>query len=231
MTSSSSITSPLRSISNTGPPRTATPGNAPTPVSPSIAGFSTITADWNRSNIILPGAHTFDSSGDAQQEISSSMPDLNQEVAALSNKLIKAINHQTLLDDSLTSTRHELELSKARIKQLEAVAKEHEQMMAKGLLVDRKDVETEAEQFMRKIKEERSQRSKAERDKKTIELELEHLTTALFEEANKVGDQTTHKNTKGLGYADLSVDGRRCSKRARFDGPEKRAIKSTAGRY
>ena len=197
-TSTSSITSPLRSISNTGPPRIATPANAPTPVSPSIAGFSTINLDWNRSNIILPGAHTFDNSadGDAQQENCSSMPDLNQEVAALSNKLIKAINHQTLLDDSLTSTKHELELSKARIKQLEAVAREHEQMMAKGLLVDRKDVETEAEQFMRKIKEERSQRSKAERDKKTIELELEHLTTALFEEANKVGDQTTRE---GLG--------------------------------
>ena len=207
-TNSSSISSPLRSLSNTGSPRTTTPANAPTPVSPGIAGFSTITVDRNRHNGISPGAG--DSNGDSlsQQASNGSAIDLNQEVATLSNKLIKAINHQTLLDDSLTSTKHELELSKARIKQLEdsltstkhqlelskarikqleAVARDHEQMMAKGLLVDRKDMETEAEQFMRRLRAERDQRSKAERDKQTIEKELEHLTTALFEEANKVG--------------------------------------------
>ncbi|KAF8416072.1 hypothetical protein EV426DRAFT_449460 [Tirmania nivea] len=182
-TNSSSISSPLRSLSNTGSPRTT--ANAPTPVSPGTAGFSTITIDRNRHNGILSGGG--DSNGDSSsQQTNNGSTDLNQEVAALSNKLIRAINHQTLLDDSLTSTKHELELSKARIKQLEAVARDHEQMMAKGLLVDRKDMETEAEQFMRRIKAERDQRSKAERDKQTIEKELEHLTTALFEEANKM---------------------------------------------
>lgn len=113
-------------------------------------------------------------------------PNLNREVAALSNKLISAINHQTQLDDSLASTKHELEMSRARIKHLEAMAKEHTDMMAKGLLVERKDVETETQQLMNRLKEERAQRGKAEKDKRNIEQELETLTTALFDEANKV---------------------------------------------
>lgn len=113
-------------------------------------------------------------------------PNLNREVAALSNKLISAINHQTQLDDSLASTKHELEMSRARIKHLEAVGKEHTDMVAKGLLVERKDVETEIQQLMNRLKEERAQRGKAEKDKRNIEQELETLTTALFDEANKV---------------------------------------------
>lgn len=111
---------------------------------------------------------------------------LNREVAALSNKLISAINHQTQLDDSLASTKHELEISRARIRLLEAAAKEHMDMMAKGLLVEKKDVDTETLQLMNRLKEERTQRGKAEKDKRNIEQELETLTTALFDEANKV---------------------------------------------
>ncbi|RPB09475.1 Sec2p-domain-containing protein [Morchella conica CCBAS932] len=111
---------------------------------------------------------------------------LNKEVAALSNKLISAINHQTQLDDSLATTKHELELSKAKIRQLEAVAKKHEEMMSKGLLVEKKDVDAEAAQLMNRLKEERTQRGKAEKDKRNIEQELETLTTALFDEANKM---------------------------------------------
>lgn len=111
---------------------------------------------------------------------------LNKEVAALSNKLISAINHQTQLDDSLATTKHELELSKAKIRQLEAVTKKHEDMMSQGLLVEKKDAEAEAAQLMSRLKEERTQRGKAEKDKRNIEQELEALTTALFDEANKV---------------------------------------------
>ena len=112
--------------------------------------------------------------------------DLNREVAALSNKLISAINHQTKLDDSLAATKHELELSKARIRQLEAVAEKHADMMAKGLLVERKEVETETQRLRNRLKEEALQRGQAEKDKRHIEQELENLTTALFDEANKV---------------------------------------------
>ncbi|KAI9779851.1 MAG: rab guanine nucleotide exchange factor S2 [Geoglossum umbratile] len=113
-------------------------------------------------------------------------PDLSSEVAALSNKLINAINHQTNLDDSLAATRHELELSNDRIRQLEASAREHVDMMAQGVLVRRKDVEDETTQLMTRLTEEKRQRGAAERDKKNIEQELETLTTALFEEANKM---------------------------------------------
>lgn len=113
--------------------------------------------------------------------------DLNREVAALSNKLISAINHQTKLDDSLAATKHELELSKARIRQLEATAKEHADMMAKGLLVEKKDVEDETARLMNRLKAESMQRGQAEKDKRQIEQELENLTTALFDEAHKVG--------------------------------------------
>lgn len=78
-----------------------------------------------------------------------------------------------------------MEQAKAEIRKLRAAAVEHEQAMKN--MVERKDMETEHERFLSRIKEERFQRSKAENDKKSIEQELEHLTTALFEEANKVG--------------------------------------------
>lgn len=113
---------------------------------------------------------------------------LNREVAALSNKLISAINHQIQLDDSLAATQHELELSKARIRHLEALTQEHADMMAKGLLVEKKAVETETQRLMNRLKEESAQRGQAEKDKRHIEQELENLTTALFDEANKVCD-------------------------------------------
>lgn len=112
--------------------------------------------------------------------------DLNVEVAALSNKLINAINHQTQLDDSLSQTKHELQLSKARVKQLEAAAKEHADMVTQGLLVEKKLFETETQQLMERLKEESKQRGKAEKEKRVIEQELEGLTAALFSEANKV---------------------------------------------
>lgn len=135
----------------------------------------------------LRNAASADEDGvDATNGYGSEDANLNREVAALSNKLISAINHQTQLDDSLASTKHELEISKAKIKQLEAVAKEHADMMANGLLVEKKDVETETMQLMNRLKEERTQRGKAEKDKRNIEQELETLTTALFDEANKV---------------------------------------------
>lgn len=124
--------------------------------------------------------------GDAGSDHGS---DLNREVAALSNKLISAINHQTKLDDRLAATKHELELSKARIRQLEAAAEKHADMVAKGLLVERKDVETETQRLRSRVKEEALQRGQAEKDKRHIEQELENLTTALFDEANKVPPQ------------------------------------------
>ncbi|KAF2089989.1 Sec2p-domain-containing protein, partial [Saccharata proteae CBS 121410] len=109
-------------------------------------------------------------------------PDLSNEVALLSTKLINAINHQTTLDDSLQTSRHELEAAKKRIAQLEAAAAEDAQMMA--MMVPKDDYERMESQLRRELAEERRQRLAVDKEKKRIESELENLTTALFEEAN-----------------------------------------------
>jgi len=134
-------------------------------------------------NIVRETSPVHDASGKASPP---STPDLGHEVAALSDKLIKAINHQTALEEGLEETKHELTMSKSRIRQLEGIAKEHADMMAKGLLVEKKEVEMETRQLMNKLLEESHQRGKAEKEKKNIEQDLENLTSSLFEEANKV---------------------------------------------
>jgi chromosome segregation ATPase len=113
-------------------------------------------------------------------------PDLSNEVATLSNKLINAINHQTNLDDTLSATRHELEASRERIRQLELEAEEHADQIARGMLVKATMVQAERKKLLANLAEERAQRARVEKEKKRIEQELENLTAALFEEANKV---------------------------------------------
>ena len=90
-------------------------------------------------------------------------PDLSNEVAMLSTKLINAINYQTNLDDSLQHSRHELEAARQRIAQLEQETQQHKSMVSSGALVN-----------------------KVEKGRKEMEVELETLTSALFEEANTV---------------------------------------------
>lgn len=113
-------------------------------------------------------------------------PELSTEVAALSNKLIHAINHQTDLEDSLNATRHELDSAQERVRQLEPLVQEHKSLVANGILVRQTDVEAELLRLKTNLADERRQRVKAESDKMSIEQELETLTTALFEEANQV---------------------------------------------
>ena len=117
---------------------------------------------------------------------SSPHPDLNNEVATLSNKLISAINHQTNLDDTLAATRQELDSLRHRVLQLEAENKEHLDLVISGALVRKSEVEEQASKLVAKLAEERKRRVTVEKDKKGIEQELESLTTALFEEANQV---------------------------------------------
>ena len=133
-----------------------------------------------------PRSPSISSENSSRGSTSPRHPDLSSEVANLSNKLINAINHQTHLDDSLAATRHELESARERIRQLEAKAQEHAEMVAKGILVKKADVDDQTVSLMAKLSEERKQRSVAEKDKKLIEQELEGLTEVLFEEANKV---------------------------------------------
>ncbi|KAM5368304.1 hypothetical protein ACJZ2D_009572 [Fusarium nematophilum] len=113
-------------------------------------------------------------------------PDLNDEVATLSTKLINAINHQTILDDSLSETRHELEAARDRIRTLEAQNASQREMLAGDVWIRKHTVEAEKKVLHARVAEERQKRLDTERDKKKIEQELENLTAALFEEANKM---------------------------------------------
>ncbi|PKS12087.1 hypothetical protein jhhlp_001383 [Lomentospora prolificans] len=108
------------------------------------------------------------------------------EVTALSNKLIRAINHQTILDNNLTEARQELEQAHERIRQLEALTESQREMLAGDVWVRRKTIETERKAWVAKIAEEKKAKQEVEQEKRKIEHELENLTTALFEEANKM---------------------------------------------
>ena len=113
---------------------------------------------------------------------SSPHPDLNIEVATLSNKLISAINHQTHLDDALAATRQDLEEAHEKIRKLEAGNAKHQKLVESGALIKK----TEVEELRMQLENERKQRKTAEKEKKAIELELETLSRELFEEANGV---------------------------------------------
>ncbi len=113
-------------------------------------------------------------------------PILNNELASLSNKLIRAINHQTDLDDTLAQTRHELTIARQRVEQLETITNDHQALLATGELIYREEAERQKVQLMDHLAHEQKERGVMEKDKRGMEQELESLTTALFEEANQV---------------------------------------------
>ncbi|KAI0400409.1 hypothetical protein F4802DRAFT_584945 [Xylaria palmicola] len=117
---------------------------------------------------------------------SSHHPDLDQEVAALSTKLINAINHQTTLDDTLSATRQELDTSRERIRELETLVAKQREILTGDAWVPRKSIETEKNRLLMLVTEEKTRRLEVEKEKKKIEQELETLTVSLFEEANKM---------------------------------------------
>lgn len=113
-------------------------------------------------------------------------PDLSNEVTTLSAKLIQAINNQTTLDDTLVATRQELESAQKRIQSLEAENIKYRKNIDDGVYIKKTDAVQEIEQLKAALAQEKAQRALVEQGKKTIEQELESLTAALFEEANKV---------------------------------------------
>lgn len=115
-------------------------------------------------------------------------PDLSNEVAMLSTKLINAINYQTNLDDSLQHARHELDAAKQRIAQLEQETQQHKLLVTSGALVTKQQVDS----LRQELTESQKQRDVAEKGRKEMEVELENLTSALFEEANTVSDHHQH---------------------------------------
>ena len=119
---------------------------------------------------------------------SSHHPDLSNEVAALSVKLIQAINNQTDLDDSLVATRQELELAQGKIQALEFQNDKYRRDFDNKVYIKKVDSDREISQLRDALAEETTQRLAAEKGRKNIEQEVETLTAALFEEANKVGN-------------------------------------------
>ena len=113
-------------------------------------------------------------------------PELSNEVATLSNKLIHAINHQTDLDDTLNETRQQLQAAQERVRELERAVQEHNSLLTNGILIQRSDVEADTLRLKTSLAEERKAKYQVEKEKKSMEQELESLTSALFEEANEV---------------------------------------------
>ncbi|CAE7205674.1 hypothetical protein PTT_11710 [Pyrenophora teres f. teres 0-1] len=120
----------------------------------------------------------------SRHDSTDSHPDFSQEVSTLSTKLINAINHSTMLDDSLQQTRHELEAARERLARLEVQVRVHEEKVSKGLLVDKVVYDKMEKQLTSELQEERKRRAVAEAAKRKTDSEVEALTAALFEEAN-----------------------------------------------
>ena len=104
----------------------------------------------------------------------------------LSTKLVEAVEKQADLEDTLAVTRHELEVANQKVKQLEQIQKEYSDMMERGMLIEKREVEMETTELTRRLLEESKNRVQAENDKNMIEQELETLTAKLFEEANNL---------------------------------------------
>ncbi|KAF2820109.1 hypothetical protein CC86DRAFT_449709 [Ophiobolus disseminans] len=119
-----------------------------------------------------------------QHSTDSQQPDLGQEVSMLSTKLINAINHSTMLDDSLQQTRHELEAAREQLARVETKVQDHENKVARGLLMDKVVYDKMEKQLGIELQEERNRRIAAENAKRKTDSEVEALTAALFEEAN-----------------------------------------------
>ncbi|PLB52377.1 putative GDP/GTP exchange factor Sec2p [Aspergillus steynii IBT 23096] len=113
-------------------------------------------------------------------------PDLSNEVAALSVKLVQAINNQTTLDDNLVATRQELEQAQTRIRTLESENEKYRRDIDQEVVIKKSDVDYEILRLKAALADEKAQRALVEKEKKGIEQELETLTAALFEEANKM---------------------------------------------
>lgn len=74
------------------------------------------------------------------------------------------------------------------MRQLEQENSEYSDLLARGALIRRTVADAEKDELTAILADERRQRADIEKEKKRIEQELESLTTALFEEANKVID-------------------------------------------
>jgi hypothetical protein len=99
-------------------------------------------------------------------------PELSDEIATLSTKLVNAINHQTNLDDSLQGARHELQIARQHIAQLEAATKKHEELVSGGFLLKKEDVDRSRKLF-EKVRDDEQKRLNKERKEEQERLQKE----------------------------------------------------------
>lgn len=147
---------------------------------------TSVLEDQEHSTIPDPRKRALSSANGGGATTPTHHPDLNHEVAALSTKLINALNHQTTLDDTLSAARQDLEASHERIAELEALVARQQETLAGDVWVKRSSVEGEKHRLLLRIAEEKKLRADVEKEKKKIEQELETLTVSLFEEANRM---------------------------------------------
>jgi hypothetical protein len=166
-------------------------------------------------------------------------PDLSNEIATLSTKLVNAINHQTNLDDTLQATRHELEIARQHIAQLEAATKKHQELISGGLLVSKgevdnvrkqhdaekkqleKDHDIQRKTLQAETAEERKLRVAAEKSAKTMhkDLEREQSLRVKAEQERKKMEQELETLTAALFE---EANGMVSSARKETDAAEKR---------
>jgi hypothetical protein len=184
-----SVSSEHRSLS---PDRTVTKAKSTTNLSDIASSNGKPRSKFEDSSFsTLQDPRLADGSEVSHSTSSSHHPDLSNEVAALSVKLIQAINNQTNLDDSLVATRQELELAQGKVQALEFQNDKYRRDLENRVYIKKSDSDREILQLRNALAEETTQRTAAEKGKKTIEQELETLTAALFEEANKVSSHAS----------------------------------------
>lgn len=133
-----------------------------------------------------PGPRSDSEHSSNNSERGGYQPDLSNEVAMLSTKLVNAINYQTNLDDSLQQTRHELEQARHTVSTLEVEKQRVDMLIKGGYYVMRSEMEETLAKMRSELAIERSAREVAEKARKQADGELENLTVQLFEEANKM---------------------------------------------
>ncbi|KAK2612599.1 rab guanine nucleotide exchange factor S2 [Conoideocrella luteorostrata] len=154
---------------------------------------STVTVGGEMSTLPDPRSRSRSPVNDESESSPKHHPDLDGEVATLSTKLINAINYQTTLDDTLLATRHELSAAKDTIRDLEAQNASMRDTIRGDVWVrrstldaEKKTMQLEKRSMQAQLSAETDKRLDTEKEKRKIEQELENLTTALFEEANKM---------------------------------------------
>lgn len=110
----------------------------------------------------------------------------DDEIAAMTTKLIGLANANTSLENVLHECRHDLNLANLRVIQLESATEEHEEAVSTGALVQ-KDVFDETVATLRaELATVKIERQNAQHKVREMEGEVENLTASLFDQANTV---------------------------------------------